>query len=1300
MDEYYLEEDGLMNEKVLKEWAADIPFWSMFSCAAYVLRYDQDLLIISGNSCFYELFGCTEEDMRLRCGNRLAALLDADSIRLFDKLALKSDRDLLQPVRMRLKIKRGNEAAWIQTAAFGCRSGDETLLYCLSIDATDEELARRTLATYREVVGTIADMVDFAAFSYDISTKTAEIYSENTALMELLQDDEIRNQGQVFNFEETVISSGCLESQGVSDFREAFAAARKNGSRVVCELRIKTRKNQVHWVRMALTSIQSIPEKEGQILGVMEDVTQQKEVSLNYLRETEFYQAILSEKDAYGQLDVTEDRLLKMGGIWNLYNEIINKVSYSQIIEQFINKVVHPDDRKHYLELMQRDNFLESLDNGIDRLGCEFRRIVEQNKMMWMEIHIHLFRDPFTNHVFGLLYLKNIDVRKKQELALLHDSRRDTLTNIFNRKMAETAIETYLKQAGPDMVCAFMILDLDDFKLTNDTYGHKTGDRVLIRLAEGLNSVFDKNDIVGRFGGDEFILLLKRAESVKQVESKVKLLYEWLNQEQSPRISCSIGITMPHGGDSYAEAFHKADTALYMVKKKAKGSFGFYENQEISEYEAAARDVLMDQIGECGDRNQNDFASFLAEQGDIAYLVDPDTFSLICGNQAFYDRLGMSETECLGLKCYEAVQKREAPCPFCSKANWSSDKFYIWKNFNVSLEQEFLIKNRLVQWKGREALLALAIDISNDKSIVDSIKSESSDSDYLLSGVQHMEEKETLNSALECAMEVIGYYFRADTVRFWKYRQEEISYTCACVWSGERKPPEYTNRELLEINDWLCKGKWAENITLENPETMICHSYHLYQHMNRNQIQNQRWIQLKDSDSVIGCISIDNITMNFQNVAFMESFSVFIINEIKKRQLMEAVMHAGEYDELTGVFNRSSYEKYFREYKGEFHKCIGVMTANMNNLREINLNKGHTMGNRYLVKFADMLKECFEGAEIFRLNGDEFLVVSLDTERVVMERKIKKLEELIGEYGAFTVSIGFVWDNGEKDLAVMIQQANSSMRIRKKNYYDSLMVMTDTGRHKMLGELMASLEKGNFLVYLQPKVVLGSNRVVGAEALIRYHDEKKGLIMPNQFIEILERNNFIRYIDLYVFEVVCRLLSEWKTRGKTLPVISLNFSRLTLLEPKLLSSMEDIISRYHVPRKLVEIEITESLSDMGKSVLFQTARDIYDSGYSVSLDDFGTKYTNLSILNDINFDTLKLDKSLVDSLDERRKNQIILKNIIYMCGDLGIKVIAEGIETRRQEEILRAMSCEQGQGYLYGKPMPIREFERRYINIE
>lgn len=252
----------------------------------------------------------------------------------------------------------------------------------------------------------------------------------------------------------------------------------------------------------------------------------------------------------------------------------------------------------------------------------------------------------------------------------------------------------------------------------------------------------------------------------------------------------------------------------------------------------------------------------------------------------------------------------------------------------------------------------------------------------------------------------------------------------------------------------------------------------------------------------------------------------------------------------------------------------------------------------------------------------------------------------------------------------------------------------------MLGELMVSLEKGNFLVYLQPKVVLGSNRVVGAEALIRYHDKEKGIIMPNQFIEILERNNFIRYIDLYVFEVVCRLLSEWRIRGKTLPVISLNFSRLTLLEPKLLSSMEDIISRYHVPRKLVEIEITESLSDMGKSVLFQTARDIYDSGYSVSLDDFGTKYTNLSILNDINFDTLKLDKSLVDSLDERRKNQIILKNIIYMCGDLGIKVIAEGIETRRQEEILRALSCEQGQGYLYGKPMPIREFERRYINIE
>lgn len=206
-----------------------------------------------------------------------------------------------------------------------------------------------------------------------------------------------------------------------------------------------------------------------------------------------------------------------------------------------------------------------------------------------------------------------------------------------------------------------------------------------------------------------------------------------------------------------------------------------------------------------------------------------------------------------------------------------------------------------------------------------------------------------------------------------------------------------------------------------------------------------------------------------------------------------------------------------------------------------------------------------------------------------------------------------------------------------------------------------------------------------------------GIVLPNQFIDLLERNNLIRYIDLFVLEEVCRQLECWKRAGLFLPVVSLNFSRLTLLERDIVSSVESIVSRYDIAKEHLEIEITESVADIGKNILCQTARDLYDAGYAISLDDFGTKYTNLSMLADVDFGVLKLDKSLVGALGSRTNYQAILKNLIRMCQDLVIEVVAEGVETHEQEAILRDLECKLGQGYLYGKPMPASEFERAYL---
>ncbi len=138
------------------------------------------------------------------------------------------------------------------------------------------------------------------------------------------------------------------------------------------------------------------------------DITEHKELAMTYLNETQFYYAMLAEETAYAHLDATDDVLIKVGGMWNLYNELISTTSYSDIVGSFMDKVVHPDDRAHYSDIMRCENFVASLENGIDRLGCEFRRIADQNKMVWMEFTAHLLKDPITHHVLALLRIRNI----------------------------------------------------------------------------------------------------------------------------------------------------------------------------------------------------------------------------------------------------------------------------------------------------------------------------------------------------------------------------------------------------------------------------------------------------------------------------------------------------------------------------------------------------------------------------------------------------------------------------------------------------------------------------------------------------------------------------------------------------------------------------------------------------------------------------------------------------------------------------------------------------------------------------
>ena len=1283
--------DICTEERRAIDWVTWLARAEELPCAAYAVRHDEWLTLLGGNQAFYRLFACSEQSLRLKYGGRLGALVDAEPLR---QLFL---REQTGPLSLCQRISRAGAPAWIETQLWVCPDDGGQVLCCLSFDVTQSQRAAQRLGALEETVGLLVDRGDLDYFEYDLATGAAQLHTAQG----LLPPDLAGRDGRCSDFLDCLVDREVVRPGFEDGLRAAFQEVRGPESRAVCELGLNHARRGLIWARLTL----SLKQGGRQVVGIWEDITREREAARNYLNETQFYQAMLSEKAAYAQVDVTEDRITRIGGMWNLYNEIIDQVTYSQLIQQFINKVVHPEDRKHYLEVMQCSNFTQSLDSGIDRLGCEFRRIVDQNKMMWMELSVFLFRDPLTRHIQALLTIKNIDAQKKQELLLLHDARMDQLTNVYGRRVATALIRDYLGGARPDELCALAVLSVDDFPRLNGVHGSQEGDRVLLHLSHMLGRAFRRSDIVGRLGGERFVIFLKNVEEQERVSGRMSGLYGLLRRSSDlGPIACSAGVALTRGPASFEPLFRQAGLALHRASRDGKDRYCFYQPEDEllppledapDEPSDAPSSLLPQQMDPPGSMEEHSFDRLLSAQGDIAYLVNPDTFDLICGNQAFYDRLGTSQAQCTDLKCYEVMQKRDTPCPFCSKANWSADKFYLWRNLNRALEQEFLIKNKLVPWGGRQALLAIAVDLSNDKSIVDSMDSSASETHSLLSGVQRMAEAPLLSDAMESALETIGCFFRADAVRLW---QHDGAGGCICPyrWTQGGQADGREGQSAV-IARWLEGRDWTTPLVVESAEAMLGHSYDMYRHMKEHGIRNQRWVRIAENGAALGYLAIDNLSSSFQNMAFLDSFCTFMASEMKKRGLMERALYADQHDDLTDLLSRKSFEGFMLTYQPDQLACVGVVMANFNNLKGVNSTRGFQTGNYYIKQFADLLRAAFPTRQLYRLNGDEFLVVLPDATRSVLEEGVAALERQVRDCGTFSVSMGHAWDDVENDLPILIEQATQAMKVNKKRHYDSSPSTADEERRRMLSELVSSIERREFEVFLQPKVELRHGTVVGAEALIRYHHKELGYIGPAQFIDMLEKNNLIRYIDLFVFEEVCRTLEDWKRQGLNLPTVSLNFSRLTLLERNILSSMESIISRYDVRKQYVEVEITESVTGMGKGVLYQAVCNLSQAGFAISLDDFGTKYTNLAILADLDFSMLKIDKSLVSELGRGDNHRLIMQNIISMCRDLNISVLAEGIERKDQEEILQDMQCQLGQGYLYGKPMPIEEFTRRHL---
>ena len=251
----------------------------------------------------------------------------------------------------------------------------------------------------------------------------------------------------------------------------------------------------------------------------------------------------------------------------------------------------------------------------------------------------------------------------------------------------------------------------------------------------------------------------------------------------------------------------------------------------------------------------------------------------------------------------------------------------------------------------------------------------------------------------------------------------------------------------------------------------------------------------------------------------------------------------------------------------------------------------------------------------------------------------------------------------------------------------------DTGRALSIkAEVEKAFENGEFKVYLQPKVNMVSNKLYGAEALSRWEHPVEGIRSPGSYIPLLEENGLITRLDMYMYEEICRLKSEWKDESYGHIPISVNMSRKHIYNEDFVDRLAQIADRYGVDRGEIDIEVTESVFMEDGRKLIDIINKLKSYGFLVSIDDFGSGFSALNMLKDINADIIKIDKEFLEMSDDNIRGRQVVKNVISMCRDLKFDVITEGIETKEQVDFITSCGCVIAQGYFYSKPLPVDSF--------
>ena len=434
-------------------------------------------------------------------------------------------------------------------------------------------------------------------------------------------------------------------------------------------------------------------------------------------------------------------------------------------------------------------------------------------------------------------------------------------------------------------------------------------------------------------------------------------------------------------------------------------------------------------------------------------------------------------------------------------------------------------------------------------------------------------------------------------------------------------------------------------------------------------------------------------------------------NSNRQREAEANLLHMAQHDHLTGLPNRSMLQEQLSRILGDAgrrQRGVAVLCCGLDDFKEINEQFSYQSGDSLLVTVADRLRaNSGRLGSLARLGGDQFALVQTGVSEPYEAAELAQtiLDDLgrpfeIGDHTVSlraTIGITLFPDDGD-NAEKLLQKAEQTMMLakaRSRNRYQFYIASLDSEmrvRRELDKELRGALERNEFHLVYQPQIAFDDHRVVGVEALVRWHHPERGLVPPDLFIPLAEQNGSIIEIGEWVLDQSCRQLRIWHDSGMTELRMAVNLSTVQLHHSELSRVVTNLIQRYKLPPRCLEMEVTETGLMEDISAAAGHLNSLKKAGVQIAIDDFGTGYSSLSYLRGLPLDKIKIDRSFVQDVLIDEDDATIVRAIIQLGRSLNMQVIAEGVESAEQEAYIIAQGCNEGQGYYYGRPLSATAF--------